>query len=161
MDNFDLRKYLSNNPLLNEIVVNAPGYRLFPEKYLADLNMVADSYLEGSSPEDILTPEGEEYNLRNMEDYEEDDTQLIALQNIINNVSPGVYLIKNWLGMEKSPSAPERSFDTKISITAPDSMMIETPGISDDGENAGWFDERGNYTPDLKAFNEDGSDRNI
>ena len=27
MDNFDLRKYLSNNPLLNEIVVNVPGDR--------------------------------------------------------------------------------------------------------------------------------------
>ena len=161
MDNFDLRKYLTNNPLLNEIKVNTPGSRMFPEAYLVDLDIVTEGYLESSSPEDILTPQGEEYNLENMADWDEDDPQLIALQNIINNVSPGVYLIKNWLKMEKSPSAPAYSFDTKISITAPDSMWVETPGISDDGENAGWFDERGNYTPDLKAFNTDGSDRNI
>ena len=160
MDNFDLRKYLTNNPLLNEIKVSAPGGRMFPKAYLEDLNIVTEGYLESSSPEDILTPGGEEYNLGYMEDWDEDDFHLVALQNIINNVPPGIYLIKNWMNFEVAPGAPVHSFDTKISIIAPDSMMVETPGISDDGGNAGWFDASGKYYPDLKNFNEDGSDRN-
>jgi hypothetical protein len=93
-------------------------------------------------------------------DWDDDEPQLIALQNIINNVPPGIYLIKNWMNFEVAPGAPVHSFDTKISIIAPDSMMVETPGISDDGGNAGWFDASGKYYPDLKNFNEDGSDRN-
>jgi hypothetical protein len=156
MDNFDLKKYLGNNPLLKEIKINSPGGRLFPEKYLADLDAVTESYLESSSPEDILTPQGEEYSLENMADWGEDDRQLIALQNIINNVPPGVYFIKNWI-LGVAPGAPKHSFDTKITIKTPGSMLVETPGISDDGDNAGWFNASGKYYPDLENFNEDGS----
>jgi len=157
MDNFDLKSYLSNNPLLTEIKVTSPGAALlFPEKYLDDLNNMTEGYLEGSSPEDILDPLGEIYDLDRFEDYEDDDSQLIAFQNIINNLPPQTYIIKNWLGLDPAPGAPSNSFDTLIKITPDKFINVLTPAMSNDGENAGWFDSKGNYYPDLEHFTEDG-----
>ena len=155
MDNFDLKKYLSNNPLLNEITVNPGSGRLFPKQYIDDLNLVADAYLESASPEGILEPEGENYDSERMGD-DFDDPQYIAFQNIINNLKPGTYLIKEWAGFDQAPGAPSNSYDTKVTITTDRVIEIRTAPLSDDGENAGWFDNRGEYHPDLEYFDEDG-----
>lgn len=160
MDNFDLKKYLSNNPLLNEIKVNTPGYMLFPEKYMDDLNTVAEFYLESSSgPDDILNPEGETYTPEAYEDSDADDEQFIAYQNIVNNLQPRIYLIKDWLHyISLPPGAPENSYNTKITITPKKEIRIETPAPDlEDGGYTGWFDSRGNYHPDLKHFDEEGN----
>lgn len=160
MDNFDLKKYLSNNPLLNEIKVNAPGYTLFPEQYMDDLNTMAEFYLESSSgPDDILNPEGETYTPEAYEDSDADDEQFIAYQNIVNNLQPRIYLIKDWLHyISLPPGAPENSYNTKITITPKKEIRIETPAPDlEDGGYTGWFDSRGNYHPDLKHFDEEGN----
>jgi hypothetical protein len=154
MDNFDLKKYLGNNPLLNEIKINSSG-RIFPEKYMGDLNLFTDGYLESSSPEGILEPDGEDYDIERIGD-DPDDPQYIAFQNIINNIKPGVYLIKSWVGFSPAPGAPSNSYDTKITITTDGVIKIESVALSNDGENAGWFDIRGKYYPDFKYFDEDG-----
>jgi hypothetical protein len=154
MDNFDLKKYLSNNPLLNEIKINPSG-RIFPEKYMGDLNLFTDGYLEGSSPEGIFEPDGEDYDIERIGD-DPDDPQYIAFQNIINNIKPGVYLIKSWMGPHPAPGAPSNSYDTKITITTDGVIKIESIALSNDGENAGWFDIGGKYHPDFKHFDEDG-----
>ena len=156
MDNFDLKKYLNNNPLLNEIKINPNLSRLFPEKYINDLNLVTDGYLESASPEGILEPEGENYNLERMGD-DPDDLQYIAFQNIINNINPGIYLIKAWGNPDPAPGAPLNSYDTKITITTDRIIEILSVPLSEDGENAGWFDNKGKYYPDLKHFDEDGN----
>lgn len=162
MDNFDLKKYLSNNPLLNEIKVNEPSGKSFPEKHMDDLNTLTEGYLEGSSPEGILNPEGETYSEERFSYYiddedEEDDEQLTAFKNIINNIKPGIYLIKNWFGFSPAPGAPSRSYDTKVTITTDKEIKVDTvPMDNDNGGSAGWFDSSGKYHPDLKHFNENG-----
>jgi hypothetical protein len=156
MDNFDLKKYLNNNPLLNEITINPGSGRLFPKQYINDLNLFTDGYLESSSPEGILEPDGENYDLERMGD-DPDDPQYIAFQNIINNLKPGIYLIKAWANFSPAPGAPSNSYDTKITITTDGVIEIRTAPLSDDGENAGWFDNKSEYYPDLKHFDEDGS----
>lgn len=161
MDNFDLRKYLSNNPLLNEIKVNKPNSaRLFPEAHMGDLEAMTQGYLESSSPENILEPEGETYNEERFEGYEGEDNDYAAFKNIIRNVPQGVYLIKDWLGFGPSPNAPSNSFDARITITSDGAIRVDSPGMSEDGENAGWFDAEGKYYPDLEAFDETGRNRN-
>lgn len=160
MDNFDLKKYLSNNPLLNEIVVNKPNSaKLFPKEYREDLDKLTEVYLESSSPDTILEPDGETYYEEN---YEEDDPQFLAFQNIINNVSPGIYVLPDFLlGFDPAPNAPPTSFDTRITITPDKTIKVESPPIDEDGgANTGWFDIEGKYYPDLIAFDEDGRNRN-
>lgn len=163
MDNFDLKKYLSNNPLLNEITVSKPGSaRLFPEEYMDDLNTLTEGYLESSSPEGILDPEGEIYNEERFENYDDEDITYAAFQNIINNVPPGVYVIPNFMfGFDPAPNAPPKSFDARITITTDKAINVESAPIDEDGGAVtGWFDSNGKYHPDLKAFDEEGRNRN-
>jgi len=157
MDNFDLKKYLSDNPLLREITVTAPRAPVpFPETFMEDFDNMTEGYLEGSSPESILNYEGETYDMDRFRDYEEDDFQFIAFQNLINNVPPKVYYLKSWFGFDPAPGAPLNSFDTRITITPNKEINVATVAQSNDGENAGWFNMKGDYFPDLEHFTEDG-----
>jgi hypothetical protein len=155
MDNFDLKDYLKNNPLLTEIRVIQPGIpKLFPEEYRGDLNIFTETFGESSSPENILEPIEERYSF-DPEDYEEDSPYFKAYSNILNNLN-GVYLTSDFF-FYPAPGAPNGSFDVKITVDQKDKLIrVESVGISYEGESAGWFDFKGDYYPDLKNFTEDG-----
>jgi hypothetical protein len=164
---FDLKKYLSNNPLLNEIKVKAPN--TFSQDDIEFLNILADeSYGESVSVIDIYEPLSETYDLEDFEYTPEEDDydskKHIAIKHFLKNFSSGIYILpdtnSNLFGREwEAPGAPaNNAYYTRVTIDQDNQLVqIETPYIDDDGEYyVGWFDSDTNYHPDTANFTEDG-----
>jgi hypothetical protein len=121
MDNFDLKSYLSNNPLLTEIKVISPG--IFSDKDLEALNILADeSYGDGISEIERDSPMTETYDLEEYEhDPEEDDNDNInqkhmALKHLLNKFN-GIYVLYDLFESSfEAPGAPSKAFYTRVTI---------------------------------------------
>ena len=164
---FDLKKYLSNNPLLNEIKVKAPN--TFSQDDIEFLNILADeSYGEGVSEIDIYEPLSETYDLEDFEYTPEEDDydskRHIAIKHFLKNFNSGVYILpdtnSNLFGRGwEAPGAPaNNAYYTRVTIDQDNQLVqIETPYIGDDGEYyVGWFDSDTNYHPDTANFTKNG-----
>jgi hypothetical protein len=162
MDNFDLKKYLGNNPLLNEIKVTSPG--TFSNKDIEALNVLADeSYGEGGSEITRDFPISETYNLEDYEYFpeeEEDDysnMKHMAIKHLLNK-SNGTYVLSDLFNYPPAPGAPANVFYTRIIIDKNDqSVSIESPHLDEGGSYyIGWFGRDRQYYPDTANFTEDG-----
>ena len=157
MDNFDLRKYISNNPLLTEVVISTPSS--FSPQDIEDLLMIADGYGEGTSDTILDEPMGE---YRYLEDYEEEDDdynkEKLAFKRILRK-PPGTYVLADiWDSGFTAPGAPKNSFETRITINKTDqNIYIESPYISNDERYMGWFGKDRKYYPDTANFDKDGN----
>jgi hypothetical protein len=162
MDNFDLKDYLKNNPLLTEIRVIPPS--IFSNKNLEALVILTDTYGEGTSTIDRDSPMEETYNLENYEyepeEGEDDDInqRYTALKHLLNNKPNGIYVLPDLFGFPPAPGAPANVFETRVTIDKNNqSVSIESPYLDDDGDcYIGWFGQDKEYYPDTVHFNEDG-----
>ena len=162
MDNFNLKKYLNNNPLLNEIKVISPG--TFSDKDIEELNILADeSYGESFSEIERDYPIIETYYLENYESYPEDDysnEKFIAIKHLLDNKPNGTYVLRELFdGISyEAPGAPANAFYTRITIDKNDqSVSVESPHIDENGDYyLGWFGKDKQYYPDIANFTEDG-----
>lgn len=157
MDNFDLKKYLSNNPLLNEIKVNPPPS--FSSKDIEALDVLIDSagFGEGISADYLDYPAGQTYSL---EDYEPDDEEYLAIEHLLKKTSnESIYLIKDIFDFSNAPGAPKDAHYTRVTINKTDQdVTIESPLTDMEGNYyMGWFGSDKKYYPDTEHFNEDGN----
>ena len=158
MDNFDLKKYLSNNPLLNEIKVNPPPS--FSSKDIKALDVLIDSagFGESSSTGYLDYPLGETYSL---ESYEPDDEEYLAIEHLLKKTpNESIYLIKDIFSFSDAPGAPKNAYYTRVTISKTDQeITIEAPHLNNNGGTyyMGWFGSDKNYYPDTLNFNEDGN----
>lgn len=156
MDNFDLKKYLSNNPLLNEIKVNPPPS--FSSKDIKALDVLIDSFGNSSSTGYLDYPLGETYSL---EDYEPDDEEYLAIEHLLKKTSnESILLIKDIFGFSNAPGAPKDAHYTRVTISKADqNVTVESPHLNNNGGNyyMGWFGSDKKYYPDTEHFNEDGN----
>jgi hypothetical protein len=161
MDNFDLKKYLNNNPLLNEIKVTSPG--IFSNKDIEALVTLTDNYGEGVSEIERDFPLKETYDL---EDYEydpdggEDDydnQRHMAIKHLLNKPN-GTYVLPDLFGFSSAPGAPANPFETRVTIDKNDqSVSVESPHLDENGSYyIGWFGRDKQYYPDTANFTEDG-----
>jgi hypothetical protein len=162
MDNFDLKKYLNNNPLLNEIKVTPPG--TFFDKDIEALNVLADeSYGAGYSEITRDSPIGEVYYLENYEydpeEGEDDNSNMkhMAIKHLLNKPN-GTYVLFDLFGFPSAPGAPANPFETRVTIDKNNqSVYIESPHLDEDGSYyIGWFGRDKQYYPDTANFTEDG-----
>jgi hypothetical protein len=163
MDNFDLKRYLSNNPLLNEIRVITPN--TFSDKDIEALITLTDNYGEGISEIDRDSPIKETYSLEDYEyDPEEDDNTSSenrkhrAIKHLLNNKPKGTYVLYDIHGLPSAPGAPANPFETRVTIDKNDqSVSVESPYLDEDGNYyIGWFGQDKKYYPDTANFTEDG-----
>lgn len=161
MDNFDLKNYISNNPLLNEIKINPP--LSFSNQDIDAVNILTDGFGEGVSSPKRDYPLEETYSL---DDYEydeeagEDDYEnkkSLAIKHLLTKPAQS-YLIKDIFGLEDAPGAPEDAHYIRVAINKEDqSVSVESPYLDEDGEYyMGWFGRDKKYYPDTDHFTEDG-----
>jgi hypothetical protein len=161
MDNFDLKKYLGNNPLLNEIKVITPN--TFSDKDIEALFTLTDNYGEGTSGIDRDSPIREIYYLEDYEpDSEEEDDNTNpkhrAIKHLLNNKPKGTHVLPDLFGFPSAPGAPANPFETRVTIDKNDqSVSVESPYLDEDGSYyIGWFGQDKKYYPDTANFTEDG-----
>jgi hypothetical protein len=163
MDNFDLKKYLGNNPLLNEIKVITSN--TFSDKDVEALNVLVDeSYGEGGSEITRDFPIKETYDLEDYEyDPEEgeddyDNQRHMAIKRLLNNKSNGTYILRDLFDFPPAPGAPANIFYTRVTIDRNNqSVSVESPHLDEDGSYyIGWFGRDKQYYPDTANFTEDG-----
>jgi hypothetical protein len=161
MDTFDLKNYLNNNPLLNEIKVNPP--LSFSQQDMEALDVLVEFYGEGDSGFDLYEPMGELYNLDNYEPNDEEhgnphqNKQYKALKHLLTKPS-GVYLIPRLFSFPPAPGAPEKTYDARVTINREyEFVKVETPYLDNEGSySVGWFGADKEYYPDTVNFDEDG-----
>ena len=167
MDTFDLKSYLNNNPLLNEIKVNPP--QPFSSQDMEALDLLLDGFAEGVSEFNLYAPLGETYSLEDYEDYDEDedyddddddydyDPQYKAIKHLLTK-PPLTYLILDAFSIGSAPGAPKNAYYTRVTIDRENQMVtVESPHIDEDGYHyVGWFGTDKEYYPDTVNFNEDG-----
>jgi len=162
MDSFNLREYLRNNPLINEIKVITPN--IFSNKDMGALFILTDNYGEGTSEITRDSPMKERYNL---EDYEydpeegeddEENKKNIAIKHLLNKPN-GIYVLPDIFKLNSAaPGAPNNAFYTRVTIDKNDqSVSIESPHLDENGSYfIGWFGRDRQYYPDTANFTEDG-----
>lgn len=187
MVNFNLKKYLANNPLLNEIKINQPvGARIIKDPKIVDWLRLSALFEFNASGFRLNSPLGNEFNYGDTceiypdkgenewdtwDDFNKND--ICKIFKYFSEKPKGIYLLSN-KNLAPALGAPNNSFYEKITVEDDfgdanydkDSMenlwiYIETPWISE-GPNgnyhhAGWFDARGKYHADDKNFDEDGN----
>lgn len=159
MVNFDLKKYLTNNPLLNEIRINTPGkIRILRDPKIVNL-IWRDMTDDSDSGFDLYHPSEINYSIDDLwgginrargyrgEDHDE-------LYEYFSKLPQPLTLLINDYDF-RNPAAPDRSFEGKL-IIEKDEIYFYHPYIDSD-MNVGWFDARGNYHADDKNFDEDGN----
>ena len=129
---FDLKKYLFNNPLLNEVKVRPAG--IFSQETINALNILADeSYGEDVSEINIYEPLSVTYNLEDFEyisDEDYDSKKHIAINYFLKNFNSGVYILpdinSNLFGQGwKAPGAPANdAYYTRVIIDQ-DNQLVQ------------------------------------
>jgi hypothetical protein len=154
MDNFDLKSYLSNNPLLNEIKVNPPSF--FSQKDMEALDILIEYFGEGTSENHRDYPLSESYSLDN---YEPDDDEYLAIEHLLKKTSNKfTHVIKDIFGFTDAPGAPKNAYYIKVTIFKDHEYVeVESPYLDNDGNYyMGWFGPDKKYYPDTTNFTEDG-----
>ena len=155
MDNFDLKNYISNNPLLNEIKINPP--LTFSQEDMEALDLLIDGFAEGVSEFNLYNPLEESYYLYDYDDYDEDDPQYLAIMHLLTK-PPRTYLLLDAFSIGSAPGAPENAFYTRVTINREHEFIkVQSPHIDEDGYHyVGWFGPDKEYYPDTANFNKDG-----
>ena len=183
MNDFNLKKYLSNNPLLNEIKINKPvGARIIKDPKI--IALLSELFYFDASEFNLNDPIGREFNYEDScgiypgkygdtwDDFNNDNTCKIF--KYFFERPKGIYLLSEPNPDQTALGAPNNSFYEKIEVGGnfgddnydKDSMenlwiYIESPWVVGTPDNnyyyAGWFDARGNYHADDKNFDEDGN----
>ena len=167
--------------LLKEASVMYGGaIRPLPPTCIDDMEKVFEAYAEGVSDFELYEPLSDSVDRYNYGDIyngqfeidDEDDSYYLAYQRLIKQLVPFKlldpnkqttveYISRHLFGLGPAPGAPSDAYHMILRIKNEPKeqtfrITLITPYISENAENVGWFDSRGEYVPDVKHFNEDG-----